>query len=67
MALVQIPGIPGPASAAALVLAIPLTSVLDSGTRKLVHVAVGNDAVYRPVEVKLGPRSGDFYPVLAGL
>ncbi len=67
MALVQIPGEPATASVAALVLAIPLTSVLDSGTRKLVHVAVGNDDVYRPVEVKLGPRSGDFYPVLEGL
>ena len=67
MALVQIPGTPGPAPAAALVLAIPLTSVLDSGTRKLVHVTVGNEDVYRPVEVKLGPRSGDFYPVLEGL
>jgi hypothetical protein len=48
------------------VLAIPLTAVLDSGTRKLVHLAMGDD-VYRPVEVKLGPRSGDSYPVLDGL
>ncbi|MDZ4289808.1 MAG: efflux RND transporter periplasmic adaptor subunit [Prosthecobacter sp.] len=65
MALVQIPGKAEPAKPAQ-VLAIPLTSVLDSGTRKLVHVEVSED-VYRPVEVKLGPRSGDFYPVLAGV
>ena len=65
MALVQIPGTPGPAPPA-LVLAIPLTAVLDSGTRKLVHVAMG-DQVYQPVEVKLGPRCGKFYPVIDGL
>lgn len=65
MALVQIPGKAEPAKPAQ-VLAIPITAVLDSGTRKLVHVAAGDD-VYRPVEVKVGPRSGDFYPVLDGL
>lgn len=65
MALVQIPGEAEPAKAAQ-VLAIPLTAVMDSGSRKLVHVAMGDD-VYRPVEVKLGPRSGNFYPVLNGL
>ncbi len=66
MALVQIPGKPEPAKPAAQALAIPLTAVLDSGTRKLVHVEVSED-VYRPVEVKVGPRSGDYYPVLDGL
>jgi membrane fusion protein, copper/silver efflux system len=65
MALVQIPGKVETAKPAN-VLAIPLTAVLDSGTRKLVHLAMGDD-VYRPVEVKLGPRSGDSYPVLDGL
>ncbi len=65
MKLVQIPG-KTETEKPTQPLAIPLTSVLDSGTRKLVHVAMGDD-VYRPVEVKLGPRSGDFYPVLDGL
>jgi Cu(I)/Ag(I) efflux system membrane fusion protein len=65
MALVQIPGKAEPA-AAAQVLAIPITAVLDSGTRKLVHVMVSEGA-YRPVEVKVGPRSGSYYPVLDGL
>ena len=46
MALVQIPGKAEPAKPAQ-VLAIPLTAVLDSGTRKLVHLAMGDD-VYRP-------------------
>lgn len=65
MAMVQIPGKAEPAKPSQ-VLVIPLTAVLDSGTRKLVHLAMGDD-VYRPVEVKLGPRSGDSYPVLDGL
>ena len=65
MALVQIPG-EAVAAKREQVLAIPVTAVLDSGTRKLVHVAMGDD-VYRPVEVKLGPRSGDSYPVRDGL
>lgn len=66
MALVQIPGIAEPAKPVTQALAIPLTAVLDSGTRKLVHVEVSED-VYRPVEVRVGPRSGDYYPVLSGL
>lgn len=66
MALVQIPGKAESAKPAAQALAIPFTSVLDSGTRKLVHVELGEN-VYRPIEVKLGPRSGGYYPVLAGL
>ena len=65
MALVQIPGKVS-TEKPAQVLAVPLTAVLDSGTRKLVHIALGDD-VYRPVEVELGARSGDFYPVLSGL
>jgi Cu(I)/Ag(I) efflux system membrane fusion protein len=65
MALVQIPGQPQ-AAPSAEVLAVPLSAVLDSGTRELVHVQTGA-SVYRPAEVKLGPRAGDFYPVLDGL
>lgn len=65
MALVQIPGKAGTAKPAQA-LAIPLTAVLDSGTRKLVHVEVSED-VYRPVEVKVGPRSGGYYPVIEGV
>jgi membrane fusion protein, copper/silver efflux system len=65
MALVQIPGQPQAATSAE-VLAVPISAVLDSGTRKLVHVQTGA-GVFHPVEVKLGPRAGDFYPVLGGL
>lgn len=65
MALAQIPG-KEETGKVAQALAIPVSAVLDSGTRKLVHVAKGDD-VYQPVEVKLGPRSGDYYPVLEGL
>lgn len=49
-----------------LVLAVPEQAVIDTGSRKLVYREAEPD-VYEGVEVKLGPRCGAFYPVLAGL
>jgi hypothetical protein len=40
--------------------------VLDSGLRKLVYVE-HSPGEFMPMEVTLGPRAGDFYPVLGGL
>jgi Cu(I)/Ag(I) efflux system membrane fusion protein len=65
MTLVQIPGEAAPAEES-MPLAIPASAVLDSGTRKLVHLVTGED-IYKPVEVKLGLRASDYYPVLNGL
>jgi membrane fusion protein, copper/silver efflux system len=67
MDLVQIPGVAEQPSAEKLkTLAVPVTAVLDSGLRKLVYVerAPGE---YVPVEVTLGSRAGEFFPVLKGL
>lgn len=47
-------------------LAVPVTAVLDSGTRTLVYVEKARGE-FASVVVTLGPRAGDFYPVLAGL
>ncbi len=49
-----------------LVLSVPSTAVLDSGTRKLVYVqrAPGR---FEQREVVFGPRSGDWMPVISGL
>ncbi|MGQ9651934.1 MAG: efflux RND transporter periplasmic adaptor subunit [Phycisphaerae bacterium] len=47
-------------------LAVPVGAVLDSGTRKIVYVEKGR-GTFEPHEVILGPRSGDFFPVLKGL
>lgn len=49
-----------------LVLAVPVTAVLDSGFRKIAYIerAPGE---YVAAELKLGSRAGDFYPVLSGL
>lgn len=49
-----------------LLLAIPESAVIDTGARTVVFVeqAAG---LFDAVEVRLGRRSGDFYPVLAGL
>ncbi len=48
------------------VLAVPAEAVLTTGLRQLVYVerAPGK---YQLVEPKLGPRAGDYYPVLSGL
>ena len=66
MELVQIPGNPGTTADEQLALSVPITAVLDSGVRKLVYVerAPGQ---YAPAEVTLGPRAGQFYPVVKGL
>ena len=67
MALTQIPpAATAPKPEDELVLALPLTAVLDSGMRKIAYVE-RTPGEYVPVELKLGSRAGDFYPVLAGL
>jgi Cu(I)/Ag(I) efflux system membrane fusion protein len=49
-----------------LVLAVPESAVIDSGSRQYVYREAETD-VYDQLEVRLGPRSGAFYPVLSGL
>lgn len=67
MALTVIPGgNTKPSESELRVLAVPVSSVLDSGTRKLAYVEHGQGK-FMPMEISLGPRAGDFYPVLAGL
>jgi Cu(I)/Ag(I) efflux system membrane fusion protein len=68
MALVQIPGAPASAKPEGdqLVLAVPVTAVLDSGVRKLVYVEKSKGQ-FAPVEIVTGPRTDDSYPVLSGL
>ena len=47
-------------------LAVPERAVIDTGSRKFVYREAEPD-VYDGVEVQLGPRCGDFYPVIRGL
>jgi Cu(I)/Ag(I) efflux system membrane fusion protein len=49
-----------------LVLAAPAEAVLTTGRRELVYVEE-EPGKYRVVAPKLGPRAGDYYPVLEGL
>jgi len=49
-----------------LVLTVPESAVIDTGSRKLVYREAW-PGVYDAVEVQLGPRSGGLYPVLRGL
>jgi Cu(I)/Ag(I) efflux system membrane fusion protein len=49
-----------------LVLAVPESAVIDTGSRQFVYREAEPD-VYDQLEVQLGPRSGAFYPVLRGL
>jgi RND family efflux transporter MFP subunit len=48
------------------VLAIPRSTVLDTGMRKFVYVANSNGE-FEGRQVQLGPAGTDYYPVLAGL
>jgi Cu(I)/Ag(I) efflux system membrane fusion protein len=63
MKLVQIPGTPASATAQTdrLLLAVPVTAVLDSGVRKLVYVEK-DKGQFSPVEIMTGPRTDDSYP-----
>jgi Cu(I)/Ag(I) efflux system membrane fusion protein len=54
------------AAAQALVLTVPESAVIDTGSRKLVYREAW-PGVYDGLEVQLGPRSGGLYPVLRGL
>jgi RND family efflux transporter MFP subunit len=47
-------------------LTVPVDAVLDSGTRQVVFVDLGNGA-FAPREVKVGERTGDYAAILSGL
>ena len=67
MPLVQIPGArEEPSPEKELVLSVPTTAVLDSGIRQIAYVE-RQPGEFAAVEVKVGPRAGDFYPVISGL
>ena len=53
-------------SPAGQVLAVPQSAVVDTGARKVVFVE-GMPGMFDGVEVVLGSRCGDFYPVVRGL
>ena len=47
-------------------LSVPESSVIDTGSRKLVYIQT-SPGVFEGRAVVLGPRIGDRYPVLDGL
>jgi hypothetical protein len=47
-------------------LAVPFSAVIDTGSRKVVFLERMH-GTYDAVEVELGPRTGEFYPVIKGL
>lgn len=51
---------------AAGLLAVPVSAVLDSGTRRIVYVEKTR-GLFEAREVVLGPRTAEFFPVLKGL
>jgi Cu(I)/Ag(I) efflux system membrane fusion protein len=65
MPLEKIPGQPVELMQPPQVLAVPADAVLTTGRRQLVYVDRGG--VYELVEPRLGPRAGDYFPVLDGL
>jgi Cu(I)/Ag(I) efflux system membrane fusion protein len=50
----------------AVVLAVPVSAVLDSGTRQIVYIE-RSPGLFEPRELTLGPRAGEYFAVLAGL
>lgn len=54
------------ASTGGLTLSIPESAVIDTGAKRFVYT-VSMPGVYDAVEVQLGRRCGDYYPVRGGL
>jgi RND family efflux transporter MFP subunit len=48
------------------VLVVPRSAVVDTGTRKIVYLAKKN-GIFEGTEVRVGPPSDQYYPILAGL
>jgi multidrug efflux pump subunit AcrA (membrane-fusion protein) len=48
------------------VLAVPEAAIIDTGSRKVVYRQTA-PGVFELIEVQVGPRAGDWYPVLSGL
>jgi Cu(I)/Ag(I) efflux system membrane fusion protein len=48
------------------VLAVPFSAVIDTGVRKVVFVDKGH-GTFDALEIQVGPRAGEYYPVLKGL
>ena len=55
-----------PAPPAGSSLAVPVSAVLDSGTRRIVYVERSR-GLFESREIELGPRAGAYFPVLKGL
>ena len=47
-------------------LAVPFSAVIDTGVRKVVFLERGH-GTYDAVAIEVGPRAGEYYPVLKGL
>ncbi len=47
-------------------LAVPVSAVIDRGSRKVVFVETG-PGMFDAVEIVVGPRCGDYYAVLSGV
>lgn len=47
-------------------LAVPCAAVIDHGSRKVIFLESG-PGMFDAVEIAVGPRCGDFYPVLRGV
>lgn len=66
MPLEKVPGKPVQLNEPPQVLAVPADAVLTTGRRQLVYLDRGK-GLYELAEPHLGPRAGDYYPVLDGM
>lgn len=48
------------------VLAVPESAIIDTGTRKVAY-RQSAPGTFEMIEVQVGPRTGEFYPVVGGL
>lgn len=66
MKLKEVQVVPAAAAQGSGVLAVPVSAVLDSGTRQIVYIEKSR-GLFEPRELTLGPRAGEYFAVIAGL
>jgi len=66
MKLKEVPVAPTAPGLGSGVLAVPVSAVLDSGTRQIVYIETSR-GLFESRELTLGPRAGEYFAVLAGV
>lgn len=66
MPLIRRPSMPRPTTERSEILALPVSAILDSGSRRIVYIETSG-GTFEATAVQLGPKAGEFYPAIEGV